>query len=76
MKKRRVAIIGHFGGGNKFTDGQTVKTFNLYNELKNYTNWTLQTVDTYYVKHNPLRLIGEWNENIFSIVKFLRNSFS
>ena len=31
---RKLAIIGHFGGGNNFFDGQTVKTVTLYEELK------------------------------------------
>ena len=32
---KNVTIIGHFGGDEVFTDGQTVKTQNLYKELEN-----------------------------------------
>ena len=29
----KVSICGHFGGNEKYFDGQTVKTKNIYNEL-------------------------------------------
>ena len=59
VKKKTVSIIGHFGGNERFTDGQTVKTLNLYYELRENTDWDLQKVDTYYARRNPLRLLGE-----------------
>ena len=30
----KVGIIGHFGGREKFLDGQTVKTKTLYQEME------------------------------------------
>ena len=32
----RIGIIGHFGGKEKFNDGQTVKTIAIYDALKRY----------------------------------------
>ncbi|MGT2910904.1 glycosyltransferase family 4 protein [Streptococcus cameli] len=54
--KHKVAIIGHFGGAETFTDGQTVKTLTLYNELKEVIDEEIQIIDTYYSKKNPLKL--------------------
>ena len=31
-----IGIIGHFGGNEKFNDGQTVKTVAIYDALKRY----------------------------------------
>ncbi len=33
--KKKIGIIGHFGFGKEFLDGQTVKTKTLAKELKN-----------------------------------------
>ena len=52
--KKRIAIIGHFGGKEDFLDGQTVKTKILYEELKHATDWEIKKVDTYYKSKNPL----------------------
>ena len=57
MAKRKVGIIGHFGGNENITDGQTVKTKILYSELKKETNWDISIVDTYYKKKNPIKLL-------------------
>lgn len=54
MKQRKVAIIGHFGGKEKFWAGQTVKTKMLYEELRQYSDWDIRITDTYYVRKNPL----------------------
>ncbi len=54
---KKIAIIGHFGGQENFTDGQTVKTINLYNELKQATNWNIYKVDTYEVKKSKIKFI-------------------
>ena len=35
-KAMRIGIIGHFGGNEKFNDGQTVKTIAIYDALKRY----------------------------------------
>ena len=53
----RIAIIGHFGGVERFTDGQTVKTVSLYRELISFTNWNIIKVDTYYRLKQPFKLI-------------------
>lgn len=57
MAKRKVGIIGHFGGNENITDGQTVKTKILYSELKQATDWDISVVDTYYKKKNPIKLV-------------------
>ena len=59
MKNKAVSIIGHFGGGYRFTDGQTVKTLNLYNELIRMSEWNIRKADTYYARKNPLRFVTE-----------------
>lgn len=56
-KTNTIVIIGHFGGNKVFSDGQTVKTLNLYRELLEKTNWKIIKVDTYYKKNNPLKLL-------------------
>lgn len=56
-KNKKVGIIGHFGGGQKFYDGQTIKTLILYQELQQATDWEIIPVDTFYKKKNPARLI-------------------
>ena len=53
----RLAIIGHFGGTKKFTDGQTVKTINLYKELSLLTNWDIKKVDTYFKLNRPIKFV-------------------
>lgn len=57
--KQDVVIIGHFGGHENILDGQTIKTKILYQELKNATEWNLIKVDTYYKKHNPIKLVKD-----------------
>lgn len=54
--KKKIAIIGHFGGNNHFTDGQTVKTVNLYNELRKATSWNIIKIDTFYKSKHPFLL--------------------
>lgn len=53
---KKIVMIGHFGGDKHFTDGQTVKTLNLYHELSMQTNWRIKRIDTYYKNKNPLKL--------------------
>ncbi|MCC8101278.1 MAG: glycosyltransferase family 4 protein [Clostridiales bacterium] len=68
--KTKIAIIGHFGGGKQFTDGQTVKTVALYNELKQVPNLKIEIVDTYYKSKRPILLLAKtikeliWTKNI------------
>ena len=56
-KKRKVAIIGHFGENENFLDGQTVKTKILYEELMKVVDWKIIKVDTYYKNTKPVRLM-------------------
>lgn len=56
MQKPKVAIIGHFGGKENITDGQTVKTKILYDEMSDHTDWRITKVDTYYKSKNPVKL--------------------
>lgn len=65
-KKRRVSVIGHFGGGKTFLDGQTVKTEILFEELSAAADWELRKVDTYYKKRRPLLLIGQTARALFT----------
>ena len=65
MRNRIIAIIGHFGGDNLFYDGQTIKTKVLYDELKSAVDWKILKVDTYYKKHNVLKLIFDTFKAIF-----------
>ncbi len=54
--RTKVSILGHFGGEKRFTDGQTVKTVNLYNLLKKSGSAAVCKIDTYRWTRNPLRL--------------------
>ncbi len=56
-KRKSVAIIGHFGGKEHFTDGQTIKTINLYIELTQASDWNIRIVDTYYKNKHPIYLL-------------------
>ena len=66
MKQRKVAIIGHFGGNENYTDGQTVKTKTLYNELSNATDWKISKIDTYFKSKKPITLLLETIRSIFT----------
>lgn len=57
-EKKKIAIIGHFGGNKTFFDGQTVKTKVLYQELQK-RDYTVYKVDTYYKKNNPIKLLWQ-----------------
>lgn len=57
--RKRLGIIGHFGGGNDFFDGQTVKTKVLYQELSERGFNNIFCVDTYYNKTNKIRLLWD-----------------
>lgn len=70
MKKAKIGIVGHFGIGKGFTDGQTVKTKNLYNELlKIYGASSLEIVDTYNWSKKPFSLF----KKCYSIIKNVDN---
>ena len=55
MNDFSIGIIGHFGGNKNFTDGQTVKTKELYNYLLDNTNFLITKFDTYNIKINPFK---------------------
>lgn len=63
----KVAIIGHFGGSENLVDGQTVKTKNLYQELKENTDWKIHILDTYYKDKKPVKLGFELLWMLFTI---------
>lgn len=50
-----MAIVGHFGNGKAFYDGQTIKTLTLRDGLEKYCGDGISLVcaDTYFIKHNP-----------------------
>lgn len=58
-KNKKIGIIGHFGGNTKVFDGQTIKTKILYDELQKTGELEIITVDTYYKKHNPVKLMHD-----------------
>ncbi len=49
-----ICVIGHFGGKEKCTDGQTIKTREISNYLVD-NGFDVDIVDTYVIKKNPLR---------------------
>lgn len=52
-----ITILGHFGNNKTLLNGQTIKTKNLYDGLKRFTNHTIFTIDTYGWYKHPLKLI-------------------
>lgn len=52
-----IAIVGHFGGKEKFNDGQTIKTIAIYDALIRYGERDVKKIDTYYIKRNPLKFL-------------------
>ena len=63
---KKIAIIGHFGGQEKFCDGQTVKTMNLTNLLASCPDISVRRVDTYYAKSNKLKLLFHTLKALFA----------
>ncbi|MEK4228817.1 glycosyltransferase family 4 protein [Solibacillus sp. FSL H8-0538] len=56
----KFGICGHFGGGQEFLDGQTVKTKILTEELKQeFGSTEVKVVDTHGWKKNPINLFKE-----------------
>lgn len=58
-RNKKIAIIGHFGGNENILDGQTIKTKILYDELKQSSDFYIRKVDTYYKRHNPIKLVKD-----------------
>lgn len=65
-KKKKIAIIGHFGGNEILLDGQTVKTQVLFRELSERTDWRIQKVDTYYRHRNLPKLLIQLVSALFT----------
>ena len=55
--RKKIVILGHFGGTETFLDGQTIKTKIFYEELSAIPDWKIFRIDTYYKKKNPAKLI-------------------
>ena len=64
---KRIGIIGHFGGNESFTDGQTVKVRALYDGLNRIGagKITIDRVDTFYLKQSKPRLIISFLKCLF-----------
>ena len=57
---KKICICGHFGENNNFTDGQTVKTQNIYEVLeKQYGLQNIDKIDTYNWKKKPFYFFGD-----------------
>lgn len=67
----RIGIIGHFGGKEKFNDGQTVKTIAIYDALKRYGFEDVDKIDTYYIKKNPFVFIALFLSGLFRDKKYI-----
>lgn len=66
-----IGIIGHFGGNEKFNDGQTVKTINIYNGLYNCGITSVDKIDTYYIKRNPIKFMFDLIKSLFKDKKYI-----
>lgn len=62
----RIFILGHFGGNQKFYDGQTVKTLSLYQALKDLGSVEVTKIDTYYAKTDKFGFAYELLKNLIS----------
>lgn len=67
----RIGIIGHFGGNEKFNDGQTVKTVAIYDALRRYGIKNIDKIDTYYIRKNPLSFLWQFMRGIFRDKKYI-----
>lgn len=66
-----IGIIGHFGGKEKYNDGQTVKTINIYNGLRNSGVSAVDKIDTYYIKKNPIKFLFVFLKSLFRDKKYI-----
>lgn len=67
----RIGVIGHFGGGKKFYDGQTVKTENFCEMLQSTGKYTFFKVDTYFNTKNKLKLLLDTIGCLFTCKKIV-----
>ena len=65
-----IGIIGHFGGKEKFNDGQTVKTLSVYEALREQ-KISIEKIDTYYIHKNILRFVGQFIKSLFICRKYI-----
>lgn len=61
---KKICILGHFGHGKNLLNGQTVKTTNLSEGFKKYSNYEVIEIDT----HN-------WIRKPISLLKKLKRAF-
>lgn len=66
-----IGIIGHFGGNEKFNDGQTVKTVAIYDALIRYGIKDIDKIDTYYIKRNPFVFIKMFISGVINDKKYI-----
>lgn len=66
-----ICIIGHFGGGRAFSDGQTVKTLTIYEALQERDIADVDRVDTYYAKRNPLKFLYQLAGSVVRDKKYI-----
>lgn len=67
----RIGIIGHFGGNEKFNDGQTVKTVTIYNAFQHAGYENIDKIDTYYIKKKPVKFVGLFLKSLFIDKKYI-----
>ena len=69
----RIGIIGHFGGNESFTDGQTVKVKALFNGLNRVGagRLTIDKVDTYYLNKSKIKLFASFTKCILLDTKII-----
>lgn len=56
---KRLGVIGHFGFGSEYHDGQTVKTKTLADTLESYYGKPVERVDTHDYKRHSTKLVFE-----------------
>lgn len=67
---KQVCIIGHFGGNEKFNDGQTIKTITFLQALES-RNITVNQADTYYAKRKPFVFMFQLLMSFFTSKKIV-----
>lgn len=67
----KIGIIGHFGGNEKFNDGQTVKTIAIYDALIRYGKTDIDKIDTYYIKKKPFIFIKMFVNGVIKDQKYI-----
>lgn len=68
--KRSILMIGHFATFDNMNDGQTVKTQNIYNQLKNVGK-KIKKIDTQNWKKRKINFLNEIIRNFFKSEKIV-----